>query len=134
MILFFVCYCVSVALFQCIGCYGGSVALFQYIGCHDGSVPLFQYVGSPVGYVQQVVVKSVVSPWQPQQMIPADAFRAPLAKVFDVLHQLENFQQQTRSELAVCHFHSHLGHADCQLCFYIIEIFLAEVFYKLPIY
>ena len=87
---------------------------------YDGSVPLFQYVGSPVGYVQQVVVKSVVSPWQPQQMIPADAFRASLAKVFDVLHQLENFQQQTRSELAVCHFHSHLGHADCQLCFYII--------------
>ncbi|XP_076472128.1 sterol regulatory element-binding protein cleavage-activating protein-like [Babylonia areolata] len=54
------------------------------------------YVGSPLGYIQQIVVKSVVSPWQPQQMIPADAFRAPLATVFDILHQLEKFQHQAR--------------------------------------
>ncbi|KAL8598351.1 hypothetical protein ACOMHN_047672 [Nucella lapillus] len=54
------------------------------------------YVGSPVGYIQQIVVKSVVSPWQPQQMIPTDAFRAPLATVFDILNQLEKFQHQTR--------------------------------------
>ncbi|XP_070211949.1 sterol regulatory element-binding protein cleavage-activating protein-like isoform X2 [Littorina saxatilis] len=54
------------------------------------------YVGSPVGYVQQIVVKSVVSPWQQQQMIPADAFRAPLAKVFEVVQKMEDFQHQSR--------------------------------------
>ena len=59
---------------------------------------LFQYVGSPVGYVQQIVVKSVVLPWRPQQMIPADAYRAPLSEVFNILHQLEEFQHQSRFE------------------------------------
>ncbi|XP_025093802.1 sterol regulatory element-binding protein cleavage-activating protein-like isoform X2 [Pomacea canaliculata] len=54
------------------------------------------YVGPPVGFVQQFVIKSAVSPWHPQQMIPTDAFRAPLSRVFQVLHEVESFQHQTR--------------------------------------
>ncbi|KAK7488750.1 hypothetical protein BaRGS_00020047 [Batillaria attramentaria] len=54
------------------------------------------YVGPPVGYVQQLVVRSAVSPWQQQQMIPTDAFRAPISKVFDILRQVEDFQYQSR--------------------------------------
>lgn len=58
-----------------------------------------QYVGPPVGFVQQFVIKSAVSPWHPQQMIPTDAFRAPLSRVFQVLHEVESFQHQTRYSL-----------------------------------
>ncbi|XP_071102680.1 sterol regulatory element-binding protein cleavage-activating protein-like [Haliotis cracherodii] len=47
-------------------------------------------VGDPVGVVQQVVVKTTVSPWQPQNHIPTDAFRPTLAKVFEVLEHVEH--------------------------------------------
>uniref|UniRef100_UPI00358EEEE0 sterol regulatory element-binding protein cleavage-activating protein isoform X3 n=1 Tax=Myxine glutinosa TaxID=7769 RepID=UPI00358EEEE0 len=52
------------------------------------------YVGSPVAYVQQVIVKAMVSPWE-QSLIPADAFRAPLSKVFEVIDEIRNHQQRT---------------------------------------
>ena len=50
-----------------------------------------QYMGAPVAYVQQVVVRAVVSPWSPRKLIQTDAFRAPLAKAFDVLEQVNQF-------------------------------------------
>ena len=50
-----------------------------------------QYFGAPIAYVQQIVVKSVVSPWEPNRLIPADAFRAPLSQVFDVVENINNF-------------------------------------------
>lgn len=49
------------------------------------------FVGEPVAYVQQVVVKSAVSPWS-QNLIASDAFRGPLASVFKVIQELESFK------------------------------------------
>lgn len=37
-----------------------------------------------------MVVKTTVSPWQPQNHIPTDAFRPTLAKVFEVLEHVEH--------------------------------------------
>ncbi|GFN75373.1 sterol regulatory element-binding protein cleavage-activating protein [Plakobranchus ocellatus] len=50
------------------------------------------FVKEPVAYVQQVVVKTAVSPWRSHHMMPADAFRAPLASVFSVLNELDTFK------------------------------------------
>ena len=52
----------------------------------------FQYLGPPVAYVQQLVFKGTVSPWQHGRLIISDAFRAPLHQVFDLIEQLNNFQ------------------------------------------
>ncbi|ELU06614.1 hypothetical protein CAPTEDRAFT_96666 [Capitella teleta] len=51
----------------------------------------FCLICSPVAYVQQIVVKSVVSPWEHEKLIPSDAFRGPLLSVFDVLDHINNF-------------------------------------------
>ncbi|KAJ8314345.1 hypothetical protein KUTeg_008906 [Tegillarca granosa] len=56
---------------------------------------LATYIGEPVGYVQQIIVKAAVSPWQHSRMIPSDAFRVPLSKVFDVIQHIEHFKYQT---------------------------------------
>ena len=53
---------------------------------------ILQYNGPPTGYIQQVVVKATVAPWQVNQMIPIDAFRAPLGKVFEVIDGINNFK------------------------------------------
>ncbi|XP_014669337.1 PREDICTED: sterol regulatory element-binding protein cleavage-activating protein-like [Priapulus caudatus] len=52
------------------------------------------YNGSPMAYMQQVLVKAVVrSLWvADQQLIPPDAFRAPLSKVFDVVDVINSFK------------------------------------------
>ncbi|BFZ00983.1 hypothetical protein BsWGS_04023 [Bradybaena similaris] len=50
------------------------------------------FVGEPVAYVQQIVLKSAVSPWQPQHLKVSDAFRAPLLSVFNILQQLDTFK------------------------------------------
>lgn len=47
------------------------------------------YRGAPVGYVQQVLVRSTVSP--PSDYLE-DAFRGPLMKAFDVLEIVHNYQ------------------------------------------
>ncbi len=52
----------------------------------------FQYVGSPVAYLQQIVIKATVEPWDYKSLIHTDAFRAPLDKTFDILEQIQNFQ------------------------------------------
>ncbi|XP_064647832.1 sterol regulatory element-binding protein cleavage-activating protein-like [Lineus longissimus] len=50
------------------------------------------YSGPSLGYVQQIVVKATVSPWQPNNLIPSDAFRGPLSKIFDILDLIDEFQ------------------------------------------
>ncbi|KAG8228658.1 hypothetical protein J437_LFUL008309 [Ladona fulva] len=53
------------------------------------------YRGSPIGYIQQIVVKSAVMPWT-NDLILTDAFRAPLAEVFDLLEIIRNYQNLVR--------------------------------------
>ncbi|XP_048754317.2 sterol regulatory element-binding protein cleavage-activating protein-like [Ostrea edulis] len=50
------------------------------------------YLGVPVGYIQQIIVKATVSPWKQEYMIPEDAFRSPLLRVFEILEELEKFK------------------------------------------
>ena len=52
----------------------------------------FQYMGVPVGYMQQIIVKATVSPWKQEYMVPDDAFRSPLLRVFEILEELEKFK------------------------------------------
>ncbi|XP_058868959.1 sterol regulatory element-binding protein cleavage-activating protein-like [Acipenser ruthenus] len=47
------------------------------------------YVGPPVAYIQQVLVKAVVSPWD-QSLLPVDIFRSPLAQVFQLVEEIRN--------------------------------------------
>ena len=51
-----------------------------------------QYAGPAVGYIQQIVVKAAVSPWQTDDHEPIDAFTAPLNKVFDIIGELNKFR------------------------------------------
>lgn len=50
------------------------------------------YKGPPVGYVQQITVKTAVYPWRSDFLAPIDAFRTPFGKVFDVIQQLDHFK------------------------------------------
>lgn len=50
------------------------------------------YLGVPVGYIQQIIVKATVSPWKQEYMVPDDAFRSPLLRVFEILEELEKFK------------------------------------------
>lgn len=50
-----------------------------------------QFQGPPVSYIQQIVVKSAVSPWK-SDLILTDAFRAPLSSAFDI-NELINYHQ-----------------------------------------
>ncbi|XP_052826909.1 sterol regulatory element-binding protein cleavage-activating protein [Octopus bimaculoides] len=58
----------------------------------DLKVPPRWYTGSPFGYIQQILFKGTVKPWFPKKMIPSDAFRGPLSKVFDVVEELNLFK------------------------------------------
>ncbi|GAB1599283.1 sterol regulatory element-binding protein cleavage-activating protein-like [Argonauta hians] len=58
----------------------------------DLKVPPRWYTGSPYGYVQQILFKGTVKPWVPKKMIPSDAFRQPLSKVFDIIEELNLFK------------------------------------------
>lgn len=49
------------------------------------------FQGPPVAYVQQVVVKAAVSPWQ-QSLMLMDAFRSPLAESFHLTELIDNHQ------------------------------------------
>lgn len=49
------------------------------------------FQGPPVAYVQQVVVKAAVSPWQPNLLL-MDAFRSPLAESFRITEIVGNHQ------------------------------------------
>ncbi|XP_022235120.1 sterol regulatory element-binding protein cleavage-activating protein-like, partial [Limulus polyphemus] len=54
----------------------------------SGSPRWFQ--GKPVGIVQQIIVKSAVSPWT-QDLNLMDAFRGPLAEAFQIVETVSNF-------------------------------------------
>ncbi|XP_039920301.1 sterol regulatory element-binding protein cleavage-activating protein isoform X2 [Hirundo rustica] len=47
------------------------------------------YVGAPVAYIQQILVKATVSPWQ-KNLLAVDAFRSPLARVFQLVEEIRN--------------------------------------------
>ena len=63
---------------------------FQLQLMYDFSLP--QFIGTPTAYIQQIIVKAVVSPWDSRQHIQTDAFRAPLTKAFDIMQQINAFQ------------------------------------------
>ncbi|XP_067365442.1 sterol regulatory element-binding protein cleavage-activating protein isoform X6 [Channa argus] len=47
------------------------------------------YRGPPVAYIQQVLVKAAVSPWD-SSLVPVDVFRSPLGQVFSLLEEIHN--------------------------------------------
>ncbi|NWW37572.1 SCAP protein, partial [Panurus biarmicus] len=47
------------------------------------------YVGAPVAYIQQILVKSIVSPWQ-KNFLAVDVFRSPLSRVFQLVEEIRN--------------------------------------------
>ncbi|XP_063054727.1 sterol regulatory element-binding protein cleavage-activating protein isoform X2 [Engraulis encrasicolus] len=47
------------------------------------------YRGPPVAYIQQVLVKAAVSPWE-STLVPVDVFRSPLSRVFSLLEEIRN--------------------------------------------
>ncbi|GFU36985.1 sterol regulatory element-binding protein cleavage-activating protein [Nephila pilipes] len=49
------------------------------------------FQGPPVSYIQQIIVKSAVSPWK-SDLILTDAFRAPLSIAFQINEFLRNHQ------------------------------------------
>ncbi|CAK6978261.1 PREDICTED: sterol regulatory element-binding protein cleavage-activating protein%2C partial [Scomber scombrus] len=69
-------------------------------GVRDYSVPSHEpqgdfgerpdwYRGPPVAYIQQVLVKAAVSPWE-SSLVPVDMFRSPLGQVFSLLEEIRN--------------------------------------------
>ncbi|KAM7382928.1 hypothetical protein PAMP_002623 [Pampus punctatissimus] len=69
-------------------------------GVRDYSVPSHEpqgdlgerpdwYRGPPVAYIQQVLVKAAVSPWD-SNLVPVDMFRSPLGRVFSLLEEIRN--------------------------------------------
>ncbi|XP_052246747.1 sterol regulatory element-binding protein cleavage-activating protein-like [Dreissena polymorpha] len=57
------------------------------------SIPRW-YRGPAVAYIQQIVVKATVSPWEPTEHDPLDALIAPLGRLFHLLDEVERFRQQ----------------------------------------
>ncbi|KAM8758557.1 sterol regulatory element-binding protein cleavage-activating protein isoform 2-T2 [Rhynchonycteris naso] len=47
------------------------------------------YVGAPVAYVQQIFVKSSVSPWH-KNLLAVDVFRPPLSRAFQLVEEVRN--------------------------------------------
>ncbi|XP_028673300.1 sterol regulatory element-binding protein cleavage-activating protein [Erpetoichthys calabaricus] len=47
------------------------------------------YLGPPVAYIQQILVKAIVSPWD-KNLIPVDVFRSPLSRVFQLVEEIRN--------------------------------------------
>lgn len=50
---------------------------------------LLQYVGAPVAYIQQIFVKSSVSPWH-KNLLAVDVFRSPLSRAFQLVEEIRN--------------------------------------------
>ncbi|XP_076869427.1 sterol regulatory element-binding protein cleavage-activating protein isoform X2 [Brachyhypopomus gauderio] len=59
------------------------------------------YRGPPVAYIQQVLVKGAVSPWD-STLVPVDAFRSPLGRVFSLLEEIRNHVHADRSLETLC--------------------------------
>ncbi|KAF5898299.1 sterol regulatory element-binding protein cleavage-activating protein, partial [Clarias magur] len=47
------------------------------------------YHGAPVAFIQQVLVKAAVSPWD-SSLVPVDVFRSPLGRVFNLLEEIRD--------------------------------------------
>ncbi|XP_075403369.1 sterol regulatory element-binding protein cleavage-activating protein isoform X2 [Tenrec ecaudatus] len=47
------------------------------------------YVGAPVAYIQQIFVKSSVSPWH-KDLLAVDVFRSPLSRAFQLVEEIRN--------------------------------------------
>ncbi|XP_073757189.1 sterol regulatory element-binding protein cleavage-activating protein isoform X1 [Callorhinus ursinus] len=47
------------------------------------------YVGAPVAYIQQIFVKSSVSPWH-KNLLAVDVFRSPLSRAFQLVEEVRN--------------------------------------------
>ncbi|KAM5292999.1 sterol regulatory element-binding protein cleavage-activating protein [Ctenodactylus gundi] len=47
------------------------------------------YVGPPVAYIQQIFVKSSVSPWD-KNLLAVDVFRSPLSRAFQLVEEIRN--------------------------------------------
>lgn len=47
-----------------------------------------------VAYVQQFLIKSVVHPWKENDQV--DGVKAPLAKIFTILEEIENFHLEEK--------------------------------------
>ncbi|XP_063781346.1 sterol regulatory element-binding protein cleavage-activating protein-like [Pseudophryne corroboree] len=54
------------------------------------------YLGLPVAYIQQVLVKGVVSPWD-KNFLAVDVFRSPLSRVFQLVEEIRNHVLRERS-------------------------------------
>uniref|UniRef100_A0A8C3XB67 Sterol regulatory element-binding protein cleavage-activating protein n=1 Tax=Catagonus wagneri TaxID=51154 RepID=A0A8C3XB67_9CETA len=63
------------------------------------------YVGAPVAYIQQILVKSSVSPWH-KNLLAVDVFRSPLSRAFQLVEEIRNHvlrdSSGTRSLEEVC--------------------------------
>ncbi|XP_030743458.1 sterol regulatory element-binding protein cleavage-activating protein isoform X2 [Echinops telfairi] len=63
------------------------------------------YVGAPVAYIQQIFVKSSVSPWH-KDLLAVDVFRSPLSRAFQLVEEIRNHvlrdSSGTRSLEDVC--------------------------------
>uniref|UniRef100_A0A8C2VZ86 Sterol regulatory element-binding protein cleavage-activating protein n=1 Tax=Chinchilla lanigera TaxID=34839 RepID=A0A8C2VZ86_CHILA len=63
------------------------------------------YVGAPVAYIQQIFVKTSVSPWH-KNLLAVDVFRSPLARAFQLVEEIRNHvlrdSSGTRSLEEVC--------------------------------
>ncbi|TRY86050.1 hypothetical protein DNTS_030912, partial [Danionella cerebrum] len=59
------------------------------------------YRGPPVAYIQQVLVKAAVSPWD-NTLVPVDMFRSPLGRVFSLLEEIRDHVYTDRSLEALC--------------------------------
>lgn len=59
------------------------------------------YRGPPVAYIQQVLVKAAVSPWD-SSLVPVDVFRSPLGRVFSLLEEIRNHVYTDRSLETLC--------------------------------
>lgn len=56
---------------------------------------VLQYRGPPVAYIQQVLVKAAVSPWD-SSLVPVDVFRSPLSRAFSLLEEIRNHVHSDR--------------------------------------
>ncbi|XP_076985600.1 sterol regulatory element-binding protein cleavage-activating protein isoform X4 [Tamandua tetradactyla] len=63
------------------------------------------YMGAPVAYIQQIFVKSSVSPWH-KNLLAVDVFRLPLSRAFQLVEEIRNHvlrdSSGTRSLEEVC--------------------------------
>ncbi|KAM4688629.1 sterol regulatory element-binding protein cleavage-activating protein isoform 1-T2 [Discoglossus pictus] len=65
-------------------------------GAGDTSERPDWYIGLPVAYIQQVLVKAVVSPWD-KNFLAVDVFRSPLSRVFPLVEEIRNHVLRERS-------------------------------------